>query len=96
LPFFTVLRGSIKIEWGVEQQKAFESVKSYLEKLPTLSSLEQRHLLILYISATHAAVSGALVIEKERSSPTVKQRSNNSQCTSFQRSSQDPRDFIQK
>jgi hypothetical protein len=36
LPFFTVLRGSIKIEWGAEQQKAFESIKSYLKKLPML------------------------------------------------------------
>jgi hypothetical protein len=41
LPFFTVLRGSAKIEWGAEQQKAFESLKSYIKKLPTLSSLEQ-------------------------------------------------------
>jgi hypothetical protein len=40
LPFFTVLRGSAKILWGVEQQKAFESLKSYLQELPTLSSLE--------------------------------------------------------
>jgi hypothetical protein len=41
LPFFTILRGSAKIEWGAEQQKAFEDLKSYLEKLPTLSSPEQ-------------------------------------------------------
>jgi hypothetical protein len=33
--------------------------------LPTLSSLEQGKPLILYVSATHSAVSGALVIEKE-------------------------------
>jgi hypothetical protein len=62
LPFFTVLRGSAKIEWGTKHQKAFESIKSYLEKLPTLSSLEQGQLLILYVSATHIAVSGALVV----------------------------------
>jgi hypothetical protein len=41
LPFFIVLRGSAKIEWGAEQQKAFESLKSYLEELPTLPSLEK-------------------------------------------------------
>jgi hypothetical protein len=65
LPFFTVLRGSAKIEWDAEQQKAFEGLKSYLAKLPTLSRLEQGQPLILYVSATHSAVSGALVVEKE-------------------------------
>jgi hypothetical protein len=65
LPFFTVLRGSVKIEWGAEQQKTFEGLKSYLEKLPMLSSPEQGQLLILYVSATHSAVSGALVVAKE-------------------------------
>jgi hypothetical protein len=65
MPFFTVLRGSIEIEWGAEQQKAFKGLKSYLEKLPTLSSPEQGQPLILYVSATHSAVSGALVVKKE-------------------------------
>jgi hypothetical protein len=65
LPFFIVLRGSAKIEWGAEQQKAFENLKSYLEELPTLSSLEKAQHLILYILATYVAVSGALVVEKE-------------------------------
>jgi hypothetical protein len=33
--------------------------------LPTLSSTEQGQPLILYVSTTHSAVSGALVVEKE-------------------------------
>jgi hypothetical protein len=33
--------------------------------LPTLSSPEQGQPLILYVSATHSAVSGALVVKKE-------------------------------
>jgi hypothetical protein len=49
LPFFTILRGSAKVEWGAEQQKAFEDLKSYLEQLPTLSSPEQGQPLILYV-----------------------------------------------
>jgi hypothetical protein len=65
LPFFTALRGSLKIQWGVEQQKAFERLKSYLQELPTLSSPEKGQPLILYVSATLVAVSGALVVEKE-------------------------------
>jgi hypothetical protein len=62
LPFFTVLRGSTKIEWGAEQQKAFESLKSYLEELAMLSSPEKGQPLILYVSATHTAVSVAPVV----------------------------------
>jgi hypothetical protein len=50
LPFFTVLRGSAKMEWGIEQQKAFEDLKLYLEHLPTLSSPEQGQQLILYVT----------------------------------------------
>jgi hypothetical protein len=65
LPFFTILRGSANIEWGVEQQKAFDDLRSYLEHLPTLSSPEQGQPLILYVSATHSAINGALVTEKE-------------------------------
>jgi hypothetical protein len=30
LPFFSVLRGYAKVEWGPEQQKAFEDLKLYL------------------------------------------------------------------
>jgi hypothetical protein len=65
LPFFTVLRGSKKVDWGAEQQKAFDDLNNYLEHLPILSSPEQGQPLILYVSATHSAVSGALVVEKE-------------------------------
>jgi hypothetical protein len=50
LPFFTMLRGSAKMEWGIEQQKAFKDLKLYLEHLPTLSSLEQGQPLILYVT----------------------------------------------
>jgi hypothetical protein len=95
LPFFTVLRGSARIQWGAEQRKAFESLKSYLEKLPMLSSPEQGQPLILYISVTHAVVIKALVVEKEvvSNSKAAKQKF---QCIPFQRFSQDPRDHIQR
>jgi hypothetical protein len=65
LPFFTILRSSTKIEWGTQQQQAFNDLKNFLEHLPTLSSPEQGQPLILYISATHSAVRGALVVKKE-------------------------------
>jgi hypothetical protein len=65
LPFFTIHRGSAKVDWRPKQQNAFEDLKQYLEHLPTLLSPEQGHPLILYISAIHSAVSGALVVEEE-------------------------------
>jgi hypothetical protein len=30
LPFFSILRGSAKVEWGPKQQKAFDDLKQYL------------------------------------------------------------------
>jgi hypothetical protein len=72
LSFFAILRGSTKVEWGAEQQKAFKDLKSYLEKLPMLSSPEKGQPLILYCSA----INGALVVEKEivSNSKTTKQQ----------------------
>jgi ribonuclease HI len=76
LPFFTILRGSVNIEWGAEQRKAFNDLKSYLQHLPTLSNPEQEQPLILYVSAMHSAISGALVTEKEimQNGKTAKQQ----------------------
>jgi hypothetical protein len=38
LPFFKVLRGPDSFEWGSEQQEAFDALKDYIQKLPTLAS----------------------------------------------------------
>jgi hypothetical protein len=65
LPFFKVLRGSSTIEWGPQQQEAFDALKEYIQKLPTLVSPQLDQPLILYISATHTAISGALMQERE-------------------------------
>jgi hypothetical protein len=65
LPFFKVLRGSDTFEWGSEQQEAFEALKEYIQRLPTLVSPQPDQPLILYVSMTHIAVSGALVQERE-------------------------------
>jgi hypothetical protein len=76
LPFFTILRGSTRMDWGPEQQKAFEDFKCYLEHLPTLSSPKHGQPLMLYLSAMHSAVSGALVVKKEivKDDKSVKQQ----------------------
>jgi hypothetical protein len=65
LPFFSILRGSTKVEWGPKQQKAFDILKQYLQHLPPLSSPEPRQPLILYVSTTHSVVSRSLVVEKD-------------------------------
>jgi hypothetical protein len=31
LPFFSILRGSTRVEWGLEQHKAFEDLNAYLQ-----------------------------------------------------------------
>jgi hypothetical protein len=38
LPFFKVLKGSGTFEWAPEQQEAFDALKDYIQKLPTLAS----------------------------------------------------------
>jgi hypothetical protein len=55
------LRGSGTFEWRTEQQKAFDALKEYIQKLPTIASPLPDQPLILYVSTTHTAVSGALV-----------------------------------
>jgi hypothetical protein len=60
-----MLRGSKKVDCGVEQQKAFNDLKNCLKHLPTLSSPEQGQPLILYASAMHSVLNRALVVEKE-------------------------------
>jgi hypothetical protein len=51
-------------------------LKLYLQQFLTLSSPEQGQPLILYVSATHLVVSGALVVEKEteKTSKVTKQQ----------------------
>jgi hypothetical protein len=65
LPFLKELRGSGSFEWGSEQQEAFDALKDYIQKLPMLAGLQLAQPLILYISAMHTTVSGALVQETE-------------------------------
>jgi hypothetical protein len=72
LPFFKVRRGSDTFEWGSEQQEAFDALKDYIQNLPMLASPQLNQPLILYVSATHTVVSGALVQERETSKEGTK------------------------
>jgi hypothetical protein len=72
LPFFKVLRGSDSFEWGSERQEAFDALKDHIQRLPTLASPQPDQPLILYVSAMHTTVSGALVQEREISKDSKK------------------------
>jgi hypothetical protein len=65
LPFFEVLKSIEFFQWGPTQQKAFEELKQYLIELTTLTSPSLETPLLLYVAASHAAVSAALVQEKQ-------------------------------
>jgi hypothetical protein len=64
LPFFEVLKSAEVFQWGATQQKAFEELKQYLIELTTLTPPSLGTPLLLYVAASHAAVSAALVQEK--------------------------------
>jgi ribonuclease HI len=64
LPFFEILKSAEVFQWGPAQQKAFEELKQYLIDLTTLTPPSPRVPLLLYVAASHSAVSVALVQEK--------------------------------
>ena len=64
LPFFEVLKSVEVFQWGPSQQKAFEDLKQYLIDLTTLTPPTPGAPLLLYVAASHSAVSAALVQEK--------------------------------
>jgi ribonuclease HI len=65
LPFFEILKSAEVFQWGPAQQKAFEELKQYLIDLTTPTPPSSGIPLLLYVVASHAAVSVALVEEKQ-------------------------------
>jgi hypothetical protein len=65
LPFFEILKSAEVFQWGPAQQKAFEELKQYLIDLTTLTPPSLGAPLLLYVAASHSAVSAALVQEKQ-------------------------------
>jgi hypothetical protein len=64
LPFFEVLKSAKVFQWGSAQQRAFEELKHYLIDLTTLTPPTPGAPLLLYVAASHSAVSATLVQEK--------------------------------
>jgi hypothetical protein len=65
LPFFEVLKSAEVFQWGPIEQKAFEELKQYLIQLTTLTPPSSGAPLLLYVAASHAAVSATLVYERQ-------------------------------
>jgi hypothetical protein len=65
LPFFEILKSAKVFQWGPTQQKAFEELKQYLIDLTTLTPPSPGAPLLMYVAASHSAVSAALVQEKQ-------------------------------
>jgi hypothetical protein len=65
LPLFEVLKSAEVFQWGPTQQKPFEELKQYSIELKTLTPPLSGAPLLLYVAASHAAVSAALVQEKQ-------------------------------
>jgi hypothetical protein len=64
LPFFEILKSAEVFQWGPAQQTTFEELKQYLIDLTTLTPPVPGAPLLLYVAASHSAVSAALVQEK--------------------------------
>jgi hypothetical protein len=64
LPFFKVLKGGGNMQWGPEQSKAFQKLKSYLATELLVTVPEPVAPLLLYVTASDHAVSGALIQEE--------------------------------
>jgi hypothetical protein len=65
IPFFEILKTAEVFQWGPAQQKAFEELKQYLIDLTTVTPPSSGTPLLLYVAASHSAVSAALVQEKQ-------------------------------
>jgi hypothetical protein len=65
LPFFEILKSAEVFQWGPAQQKAFEELKQYLIDFTTLAPPSSGTLILMYVAASHAAVSATLLQEKQ-------------------------------
>jgi hypothetical protein len=93
IPFFTIFRSSAKIDWGTQQQQAFDDLKNYLEHLPTLSSPKQGQP-SYYTSRPGTQQLAQPWLSRRKSHTRINQRSSSSWCISCGRSTPDLRSSI--
>nr|GFC16178.1 reverse transcriptase domain-containing protein [Tanacetum cinerariifolium] len=67
LPLFQTLKKCIKksdLRWTTEAEQAFQQLKKHLSALPMLAAPKPHEELIMYLSATHGAISEVLLTER--------------------------------
>nr|GFB11876.1 reverse transcriptase domain-containing protein [Tanacetum cinerariifolium] len=67
LPLFQTLKKCIKksdFRWTTEAEHAFQQLKQHLSALPLLAAPKHQEELIMYLSATHGAISAVLLTER--------------------------------
>ncbi|GKD26614.1 reverse transcriptase domain-containing protein, partial [Tanacetum coccineum] len=67
LPLFKTLKKCIKksdFHWTPEAEQAFKQLNQHLSKLPLLVAPKLKEELIVYLSATHGAISAVLMTER--------------------------------
>nr|GFC54731.1 reverse transcriptase domain-containing protein [Tanacetum cinerariifolium] len=67
LPLFQTLKKCIKksdFRWTMEAEQAFQQLKQHLSALPLLAAPKPQEELIMYLSATHGAISAVLLTER--------------------------------
>nr|GEW42333.1 reverse transcriptase domain-containing protein [Tanacetum cinerariifolium] len=67
LPLFQSLKKCIKksdFRWTTEAKQAFQQLKKHLSALPMLAAPRPQEELIMYLSATHGAISAVLLTER--------------------------------
>nr|GFA18624.1 reverse transcriptase domain-containing protein [Tanacetum cinerariifolium] len=67
LPLFQTLKKCIKksdFRWTTEAEQAFQQLKQHLSALPLLAAPKPQEELIMYLSATHGAISAVLLTER--------------------------------
>nr|GEY52750.1 reverse transcriptase domain-containing protein [Tanacetum cinerariifolium] len=67
LPLFQTLKKCIKksdFHWTTEAEQAFQQLKQHLSELPLLVAPRPHEELIMYLSATHGAISAVLMTER--------------------------------
>ncbi|GJT67970.1 reverse transcriptase domain-containing protein [Tanacetum coccineum] len=67
LPLFKTLKKCIKksdLHWTPDAEQAFKQLKQHLSELPLLVAPKPKEKLIVYLSATHGAISAVLMTER--------------------------------
>jgi hypothetical protein len=65
LPFFKLMKRTVKFEWTPEADKAFAELKKYLTSRPIMVAPMFHEPLLLYIAATPRTASAVLIAERD-------------------------------